>query len=730
MLQIHINNKPAILKTGTQIKFTRENPFFSEAGDYTLDVTFPLAGCPQNQKIFGAVHRAESSKKTLLSKNFTFRLQADLFSLAGKATVTSVTQEEVKLQLLSGKSAFNFDTINNDNGEDLYIDELNLGSMTEHILSKLQDWMADHWDEYYAHASDHGFVGLNNSLPAALISKVFTAQERNRYMFGSSDVTPCVFFPIYSEEDEAWSNELDYRYWGEDVYMGDDANPRHVWRDDLQTYFFRLYKDLAFPLPQQGTPGEYLFQRLNIINEEWVEDEFSIAPQPYLCWVVEKIFSALGYTLRPEDNAIRQGAFKNVFIANARNTHSLTDVLPHWTVKDFFTNLQNFMNIMFIIEGDKVKILSRNTAYLDGTPTILREVTDEQSTDLDEDEDTKDPTSGNVGYAFPDDMVAKNVLGDDRYKEVEVRFFDTYTEIENDLNSLDHSTKTASNILYIDMSTGERYYIHWNFTYDTTTQEWNTSFELKTIDLMGAMFRIKNTKIDTELKFVPCRMADNIPTYRTKMDWGTNILKYAPSTPYPIHPENIDLDGGQYGGFHIPYLITSDSRESISESKLNLSAEVLKEPDEDSEETESTSKRDVIELAWNVGAEHQFVYEQTYNPLANYAQTIQVELQYPVSIPYRKDRFGNWIDEGEHLFVIRHRNASAQSPSIARELDGFSFDIDTRSVTQFQFTDNIFDPSAVVIIRGRKYVCQKLEVTIDDNGLQPMKRGYFYELGT
>ena len=101
MLEITINNLPAVLKSGTQIKFTRENPFFSEAGDYTLDVTFPLSGCAQNQKIFGAVHRSEASRKALLKRSFTFRLQTGLFSLSGKAAVTSVTQEEVKLQCIS-----------------------------------------------------------------------------------------------------------------------------------------------------------------------------------------------------------------------------------------------------------------------------------------------------------------------------------------------------------------------------------------------------------------------------------------------------------------------------------------------------------------------------------------------------------------------------------------------------------------------------------------------------
>lgn len=726
MLDIKINGQQAVLKTGTQIKFTRENPFFSEAGDYTLDVTFPLAGCKENQRIFGAVHRHEASRKALLHRSFTFALTAGTFVLSGRAAVTSVSQEEIKLQLLAGKSAFNFDSTNADSGEEVYIDELPLGMMTKHIHDKALAWINANFQEYWDSLSIHSETrGRNNALPAYLFSKIFTARERTQYMFGSSEDTNCVFFPIYSEADEAWSNPLDYRYWGDDIYMGDDANPRHRWRDDLQTYFFRLKEGKAHLLPHTQAPGAYIFQALNYQNGEWVNEDFSVAPQPYLCYVVEQIFAALGYTLRPENNALRQGAFRNVFIANARNTENLADILPHWTVREFFENLQKFLNVMVIVNGTQVSVVSRNTAYATSAPTVLYHVTDEQSTDLDEEADSRDPTAGNVGYDFPDELIAKNALGE-RYEEVEIRRFNSYAEIEADLAQLDYTVKLGSNILYIDRTTGERYYIA--YVPSTNPLDFTGTFELRTIDLMGPLWRTDKDEIDTQLKFVPCRMHDYIPTYRTKMEWGDSIQKYAPETPHPVNPDNIDLDGGKYGGFHIPYLITSDTRESIKETKLNLSQEVMKDPAEESEsdsDSEATGKRDVIELAYNPDVEHYFCYEQSYNPLTNYDFQILVRLAYPVGIPYYKDRFEQWKDEGEPLFVLRNRTGQ-----VARELDALSLDIDTRSLTQFQFTDALFDPTAVVLIRGRKYVCQKLEVTINEHGLQPLKRGYFYELGT
>ena len=122
MIEIKINNQPAVFEENTQIKLTRENPLYSESGDYTIEVPFPLLGCPENQKIFGSVHRPEMSRKGLLKHSFDFALRANDTLIGGRARVISVTQEEIRLQLLAGKSAFNFDSTNDENGEEKYIE--------------------------------------------------------------------------------------------------------------------------------------------------------------------------------------------------------------------------------------------------------------------------------------------------------------------------------------------------------------------------------------------------------------------------------------------------------------------------------------------------------------------------------------------------------------------------------------------------------------------------------
>ena len=124
-MQLLIDNKPVIVKKGTSIRLTRENPAISQNGDYTLDVTLPLAGCLENINVFGIPHYRHQPLVGLADKTFQFALEASRLRLTGTAVVTQVSEEEIKLQLLAGNTELNFD---NREGGDKYIDELDLGA--------------------------------------------------------------------------------------------------------------------------------------------------------------------------------------------------------------------------------------------------------------------------------------------------------------------------------------------------------------------------------------------------------------------------------------------------------------------------------------------------------------------------------------------------------------------------------------------------------------------------
>lgn len=327
MIALYINDMPAIIKSGTSIKLTRENPFFTSAGDYTLDVVLPLSGCMENLQIFGALQYRAVSLNFLAGKKFPFRLVTELLTLEGTAIVTNVTQDEVKVQLLAGNSALNFDTLGED-GEK-YIDDFDLGRAYGNL-----------WDKYHPNEeqTDVGTMRM-------LMSAPFTIEQTDRLLHGSVEETDCVCFPIWSDTDAAWANQHQYAFWGN--YSSGDR----IWRDDARTYRFILkgnesdfYPDLL-EYPPNSMPYTADPPRLHL------RDNLVLAPQPYLCIIVERVLGALGYSLAPADNALHQGWMGQAFVANARGTLHFAGCVPHWTVKEFFTELRNLFGVIVLVEG-------------------------------------------------------------------------------------------------------------------------------------------------------------------------------------------------------------------------------------------------------------------------------------------------------------------------------------------------------------------------------------------
>lgn len=54
---------------------------------------------------------------------------------------------------------------------------------------------------------------------------------------------------------------------------------------------------------------------------------------------------------------------------------------------------------------------------------------------------------------------------------------------------------------------------------------------------------------------------------------------------------------------------------------------------------------------------------------------------------------------------------------------------ETASKWMVDFADNgTFNPADIFLIRGRRFLCEKIELTLTADGIDPVKRGYFYEV--
>lgn len=249
-MQLIIDGKIAALKKGSSFDYVSENRSFSDADDYSLSISLPLAGCAANLAIFGHLNRKDvGSRRIVLEASIVDKA----FYKNGVVTVVEATDVEIKCQFLEGRSVQNFLTTL----DDIYINELQLGSYPTSVLPQ---YVTEYLGDY-----EHGAVE--------------------------------VALPWVYDETGKIQNE-----------MIQDKNGNLVW-------------------------------------SQFAKDTGKLSFQPYLIVIAERVCEAIGYTF--DFSQWENSPEANLLVCNtlpaAWDIPQYARALPHWSVSEFFEELEKIL---------------------------------------------------------------------------------------------------------------------------------------------------------------------------------------------------------------------------------------------------------------------------------------------------------------------------------------------------------------------------------------------------
>ena len=121
MITCIINGMAAYPAASQSIKLTYANQYVTDDGEYSYDINFPMT-IMDNRRVFHNVSRFDVSKSTQTYNDCKLYVSGRLL-LSGVGTIISVTDSEIKLQIVGGKSRIKF----NDKMTKHYIDEIDFG---------------------------------------------------------------------------------------------------------------------------------------------------------------------------------------------------------------------------------------------------------------------------------------------------------------------------------------------------------------------------------------------------------------------------------------------------------------------------------------------------------------------------------------------------------------------------------------------------------------------------
>lgn len=515
---------------------------------------------------------------------------------------------------------------------------------------------------------------VNNSVllnGTAVIREVTDEKVQVQLLSGNSEMN---FFV----SGEKYIDELKIRDWTKPV---DGWIPSH--ETDLYFAQYPICACVCFPVYNESANEIYnrLAANYSFVSNEQVESlqsyytaAYDVCPQPYLCYVIRSIIEGVGY--RVVENQIEKTIFRDLFICNATVALMVNDILPHWTVNEFFTQLERFLGVVVVVdEGTKSVRLMMSSDFFDNTdPVYLTDVVDSFTAKIDS-EETTDISNANITFSLSDsDFFKYRKLNEEDLKNIELRKYDTYRELASDLSNIDEWNRyrkiyEAEGRQYIQVKKDGR-------------------ARLKEVNQFRDLIRNQeNKENDIELKIVPVGMRN------------IEIEVFAPGT---LHEGNLKWKGtvaaiSMQGGVFVPFQEKNPSVEDIIENNV---------PEK--------YKSDKIEVAFNNGL--KILYGG-------------FEKVHCFPIP-----FVDWYDNLDGIaqnfpkWSLRFYDApdvKCLGSEIFNKLKKINTTVEE---TKRFISKTIYDPKRMFIMNNKRYVCKKIEVTILSEGINELQEATMYEL--
>lgn len=413
-----------------------------------------------------------------------------------------------------------------------------------------------------------------------------------------------------------------------------------------------------------------------------------VAVCPNLLEVAQAIAYSLGYFLNygnlPE-------ACRHIYIVTGIQDDSVARKLPHWTVAEFFDQLQNFFGCTIEDSGNNgLRMIQLNSYARRGIIEITP--TEEFEVDYMEDDDAKGVMNSNLEFSMSGsgaEVVDEDIL---QYAEQVIKF-DNFAAAENNFKKSTDKGKMR-NIYDVH---GELY-IGW---------EDENSVSLKRIAPFNKLTRYKDAEYTT-LKISPVPMAEGV---ECEFVHSSVFSSYAPKLSFKANLPSVT------NNFGIKERVQWNINNEEQEEKATLQA--LVEGDE--QVSGSIQKDDQITVAFMDGNAEEVTAEGT-DKLGKDSMTLKAHFAFT-----------------DARFMHQFKNTRKNWSLSLKEVKDFDFYLGQLHKLEWEcsrkckykatfLADEIPDPKSIMLIRNKKYACEKIEADIKDGKLSRLMTGYFYEM--
>lgn len=435
---------------------------------------------------------------------------------------------------------------------------------------------------------------------------------------------------------------------------------------------------------------------------EWDAACHSLSWQPYLLWITRKICEAIGYSIDLSDWEANEQT-KYLLICNTLPASwyvsSFARALPHWTVEEYFQKLELLLFAEFDIDhrAKRISFAFTKNRLNALTPVCIYNIVDQHSTEVKVEEQSCDYTeTKNLVYKDCDHSQWKFYSCDWFIRSLSPNLVKRHSNLDALLNAT-RSLREWSGSTGRDSLIN---YVHY----------------VENLDMYFAVRAVNKILVQKNTGITPNRYKyDTI--LQPINSFGGRIVddsENAPKDEIEFVPVRIDFTDATYG--HCMFLSCNgfDENSDTSTGRTWMTAEEYK-AEKDARFYNSHPIQTLESGEKDKGAEY---YDRIYIAWWDGGTMPGGKLQRP----YLEDVV---IYDDYSTYFKPHCSLRINSNLLDRR--GKVYNIDPVRKMTFKFlSDTIPEVRSLFLIRGKRYVCEKLTATFTENGMSRLIKGIFY----
>lgn len=618
MITCVINGMAAYPAASQSIKLTYANQYVTDDGEYSYDINFPMS-IMDNRRVFHNVSRFDVSKVTQKFNDCKLYVSGRLI-LSGVGTIISVTEAEIKLQIVGGKSRIKF----NDKLTKHYIDEIPFGTADKP-----------------GYTVDKGFSQKFKDK----ISEIYRLNEDKSEFLGAEG--RWCFMPVRDETNDLIAN-----------FVGVDRTKQFI-----------------------GYNAPF------IVN---------LAVQPNLMYIFRKVVEYEGYSLKRNDFDCKP--WNLLYIASAYKTRELCKALPHWSSYTFIEEFRKLFNATIVFDDIKKTCSVINASELTTADSVEIEPLDEYTTDYDEDGSLSTSSTANLEYNLGDSA------NRDNYEVISKKVFNSFESFHSEEISLDNQF-VSTTMLWSEKK--KRQTIIENFgDYYIYVEDENGKKSWELSGIWSPLIRDKSSEDYVDLNISPAAQVVEDINFKTGLLEDKYYEKRCLlSIPNNKEPDSKDCDIDEDG-----YSYTSVQDALDDESMLDTTED----------EQECMNIFFILPGRVQIGGPNT----TSLSWVGNKSRWPQFLTDYLINEDYRYSGIADIFYDFYSLSLRKKREIGA---TCLGSLHDNGLKIDNKNCLQVKFKSEVIpDPSNTYIIHNKKYVCEKIELEVKDDQIEPIFVGYFY----